>query len=189
MGKLRSFKWNPNNHTNNYRLTDYWFPFHSWHKFTNSILWWNLYYSFIKDTGNLADYYVWSGGDYPTPTSLSNLSVPYNSSKEYIILNDSSLKIYFDGSEWRWINIITTQSSENETYITHLKIYNNSGYTITVRLIDPPSNFIDCIVPSNNHIQNVSLTKETNSNNGIKVQINTSNEAIIFIDDVIFNKR
>lgn len=78
---------------------------------------------------------------------------------------------------------------ENETYTAHIKIYNNSGYTITVRLIDLPSNLIDCIVPSNNNIQNVSLTKETNSNNGIRLQINTINEAIIFIDDVIFNKR
>ena len=146
-------------------------------------------YKFVKDKDNIADYYVWSGGGYPIRSSLSYYNVSYETSQEQIISHDSSLKIIFPGTEWSWINLSGRECDINETYQAYMKIYNNSGSPIVLRLMNLPSYYTDINVPSLDKIQELTISIVTTTINGIRLQLNTSSNSIVYVDDVMFRKR
>lgn len=66
-------------------------------------------------------------------------------------------------------------------------MYNNSQ-PVTVRLIEVPNHFVDTVVPVSDRIQTINMSLTTNSESQVKLQINTSNESTVYIDDVIVRK-
>jgi hypothetical protein len=132
---------------------------------------------------------VWSGADYNNPPEDLTYSsgVQYGRSGGYHINGDYSLRVIFGGSAWAWINICSTDNVENETFNIRLKMYNNSQ-PVTVRLIEVPNHFVDTVVPVSDRIQTINMSLTTNSESQVKLQINTSNESTVYIDDVIVRK-
>ena len=70
-----------------------------------------------------------------------------------------------------------------------MKIYNNSGSPIVLRLMNLPYYYTDINVPSLDKIQELTISIVTTTINGIRLQLNTSSNSIVYVDDVMFRKR
>ena len=146
----------------------------------------NILGVFVKDNNNLLDYNVWSGTDYQDNIgTIAGHKTLVTSSNDYSTNGEKSFKITFTGNSFEYINFQTITGIVNKTYTGHIKVLNIGG-PCTFRLINRDTNqHVDVTIPSSNNSQVLTNNIKLNDNGLLLLQINSTQNTVIYVDDMV----
>lgn len=147
----------------------------------------------VKDNTNIAEYNIWSGSDYLNNTTGINggHTNKVSSSSDFSTKGNKSFKINFDETSFLYINFIGIDVVPDETYNISMKVYNNSGQSMKLNLIELNNSHSQSVtVDSSDSVQTISITNFVATSTGqLKVQVNNNTQiATVYIDDITLVK-
>lgn len=91
---------------------------------------------------------------------------------------------------FKYLNFISQSVEIDYVYSASIKILNNSGKSVTLRMIETTNSHLsDVNVNSSESVQTINLSNFTCNTSGLlKLQINSSNESMVYIDEICLKK-
>lgn len=149
-----------------------------------------MHYS-VKDKDNLASVNQWSGGDYNNNTAGLSGTLTAEVSSDYSTNGDKSFKITSSGSDYAYCGLFTSSSqfSNGDSVTGSIKILNNSGSSVTLRLLQIEGNaYQNVTVPSSDTIQTVSVSHTLTADSSVSLRIVSYALITVYVDDICFIK-
>lgn len=131
-------------------------------------------------------YNVWAGGEYSNNTSgLSTVADWVTVSSDFSANGDKSFKVDFQSSTFNTFEISRTSVEADETYSASFKILNNSGKSITLRLLHiEQSQQTETVIPSSDTVQTITSTVNTSDSGTLSFRLVSANLLTFYIDDL-----
>ena len=136
----------------------------------------------MKDTNNKLNYNQWSTGEYQDNTEGYSTNAIIQTSKEYSMIGENSLKV------------INNTSSTKTTYTSRINVASNKTYTLSCILFNPKSQ-VNVVLESNKSTYSVVGVPPSDKPQRITVSYSTTDDSSLncrwnifsdycFIDDV-----
>ena len=137
----------------------------------------------MKDTNNILDYNIWSAGEYQDNTQGYNTNCIVQTSKEYSLIGENSLKVINDTSSTKTVYTSSIDVTSNKTYTLSCVLYNPEAQ-VNVVLQSDKGTFSVVIVPPADVPQRISVSYTTASDDSSLVCRWNLFSNYCFIDDV-----
>lgn len=136
----------------------------------------------MKDSNNKVDYNVWSCGEYEDNTQGYDTNCIVQTSKEYSLIGENSLKVINDTSNTKSAYTSAIAVASNKTYNLSCILYNPESQ-VNVVLISNKETFSVVVVPPSDSPQRINVSYSTTDDSTLTCRWNIFSN-YCFIDDV-----
>lgn len=136
----------------------------------------------MKDTNNLLDHNIWSAGEYQDNTQGYNTNCIVQTSKEYSLIGENSLKVINDTSSTKSAYTSDITVAGNKTYTLSCILYNPETL-VNVVLVSNKGTYSVVSVPASSIPQRINVSYSTTDDSTLTCRWNVFSN-FCFIDDV-----